>query len=326
VSVQGLVVAGVQVPPLHVVNWKLAPGVAVIVTVSPALTEQLVAPAGHKPGFVVSATATVPSAPGVATAPIVKVVAAKVATSVWLVWTLVIVQPAPCPAHKLPAAQLTKWKLEFVGVAVTVTVSPASTRQLVALQPTLESTTKTLPSAPGVAVAPIVNVIGAKVAVSVWGSVAVATKLQGFVAQELSPVQPVNVKLLLVGVAVIVIASPAVTPVMLQLAGLVAVVQVGVGGGRRLVSVTVTVPLVPAAVAVIVGSTAGISGAASTAGARPSRLDPPRFAGGCAGRLAAIPGARRSRTLVVTRLAPDLTDRVDAFTPERATPARGRTR
>jgi hypothetical protein len=103
----------------------------------------------------------------VAAAVIVTTVTAKVAVSVWEALTAAIVQVAVCPAQKLPAAQLTKWKLALIGVAVIVAAVPALTEQLIALlQMGVVVVTRTLPSAGGVAVAPIVKVTGAKVAVS----------------------------------------------------------------------------------------------------------------------------------------------------------------
>jgi hypothetical protein len=79
-----------------------------------------------------------------------------------------IVHAAPCPAQKLPAAQLTNAKLAFVGVAVTVAELPESTLQLVALlQLGVVAVTKTVPSPTGVAVAPIAKMTGVKFAVSV---------------------------------------------------------------------------------------------------------------------------------------------------------------
>jgi hypothetical protein len=164
--VQVAVCPAQKLPAAQLTKWKLAfVGVAVIVAAVPASTEQLTALL--QLGVVV-VTRTLPSAAGVAVAPIVKVTGAKVATSFWEALTAGIVQVAVCPAQKLPAAQLTNTKLAFVGAAVIVTGVPESTVQLTALlQLGVVAVTKTVPSPTGVALAPIVNVTGVKFAVSI---------------------------------------------------------------------------------------------------------------------------------------------------------------
>jgi hypothetical protein len=79
---------------------------------------------------------------------------------------LLIVQRGLVPVHPVPV-QLTNWKFVLAGVAVTVTLPPASTEQLAALQLGVRPVTTTLPSAAGAAVALTVKMTGAKVAVSV---------------------------------------------------------------------------------------------------------------------------------------------------------------